>query len=114
MRLNADATDTSVLQVRHGHNQRLEWGSIDMSLIECYVHTVVPGLGGQIGHIAGAVAVVPTIDGCFAGTLDGHAQTALPSATCVDHKLCRLPDNTTLQSRSESMHLIGITAREAL
>lgn len=85
-----------------------------MSLIECYVHTVVSGLGGQIGHIAGAVAVVPTIDGRLAWTLDGHSQTALSSATCVDHKLCRLPDNTTLQSRAKSMYFIGITAREAL
>lgn len=85
-----------------------------MALIECYIHTVVSGLGGQVGHIAGTVAVVPTIDGRLAGTLDCHSQTALPGATCVDHKLCRLPDNTTLQSRTKGMYLIGITAREAL
>lgn len=85
-----------------------------MSLIERYVHTIVPSLGGQVGHIAGSVAVVATIDGRLAGPLDGDAQTALPSTTCIDHKLSRLTDNTTLQARTKGVYLVGIAAREAL
>lgn len=85
-----------------------------MSLIECYIHTIVPSLGGQVGHIAGAVAIVPTIDGRLAGPLDGDAQAALASTTCIDHKLSWLANNTTLQSGTEGVYLVGITAREAL
>lgn len=85
-----------------------------MSLIECYIHTIVPSLGGQVGHIAGAVAIVATIDGRLAGPLDGDAQAALASASRVDHKLSRLANNTTLQSGTKSVYLVGIAAREAL
>lgn len=114
MRLYADAADARVLQIRQGHNQRLEWGAIDVTLVKRYVDTVIARLGGQISYIAGAIAIVPTIDCRLAGTLNSNAQAALASATRIDHKLSRLADNATLKARPEGVHLIRITARQTL
>lgn len=56
-------------------------------LVEGDVYGIVPGFGGQVGHRAGPVAVVPAVDGGLAGAFDRDPQSTLASTPGVDQEV---------------------------
>lgn len=114
MWLYADTTNTGIAEIRQGENNRLEWWSINMAFIKCYIYSIVSGFGWQIGHIACSITIVAAIDSRLARTFDGHTKTTLTRSPGIDHKLSRLSHQALLQTWSKSAYLIRVTATQTL
>lgn len=105
MRLDAAAGDFDFADVDLGHDERLERRAQDVLVVEGDVDAVLAQLGGQVGDGAGAVAVVPTVDGRLARPLHRHAEPALAGAARVDREIGRPIHHAALQTRAVRLHL---------
>lgn len=111
--LDAVAGDFDLREVRVRHHDGLERRARDVLLVEGDVDAVVAGFGGQVGDGAGAVAVVPAIDRSFAGALDGHAETTLAGAACVDHEFSWFVHHTSGETWTRRSHLARVGTVDA-
>lgn len=105
MRLDAAAGDFDFGDVDLGHDERLERRAQDVLVVERDVDAVLAQLGGQVGDRAGAVAVVPAVDGRLARPLHRHPEAALAGAARVDGEIGRPIHHATLQTGAVRLHL---------
>lgn len=85
--LDAVPGDFDLGEVRVRHDNGLEGRARYVLFVESDVDAIIAGFGGQIGDRASAIAVVPAIYSCLAGSLNSHAETTLASTARIDYKL---------------------------
>lgn len=83
----------------------LEWRARDVHLLKQNVNQVVAGLCRQVGDRAGPIAIVWTLDLGLSWPLHRQAQTSRASTLCIDGKLTRVAHQTSLETRTERLHL---------
>lgn len=110
MWLDADAGDLNFFQIWWRQNYRLKRRPSDVQIVKRYVHRIVAHFRWQVSHVARSIAVIATIDGRFAWALDSHTEPTLAGTSCVDHKLGRITDHSTLQTRADRSNLSRIAA----
>lgn len=113
MWLNAVARRLDAGDVCLGENDGLEGGARNVSVVECYVDSVVSGLCRQVGDGAGAVSVIPTVDCSFTRPFNRDSKTALAGTSCVNNKVCRPPNDSSDETWSSRVDPVGIASVQA-
>lgn len=84
-----------------------------MLLIEGDVDAIIASFGRQIRDGTRAITVISAINGSFARTFDGDAETTLAGAACVDHELGWFVHYTVRETGTGGPYLAWIGAVDA-
>ena len=106
--LNAGSGDLDLRHVDVFYHDRLERRARDVLLVERDINPIVADLGRQIGDGTSPVAIVATINRCFARSFDRDAEITLASAASVDHKFRRFIYYSVRQTCTSGSYLFWI------
>lgn len=110
MWLNAVARCLDTRDVSLGEDDGLEGGARDVSVVECYVDSIVSDLSRQVSDRAGAVSIVSAVDRSFTRPFDRDSETALACTSRVYDEVCGSPDDSSDEAGSGRVDSVGVAS----